>query len=238
MIYIFTQRDPFFIDEFIYFFDKFGEPYTLCEFPNFNQGILGGVKRALALYGPLGFIKLALYGIYLKFSRPQLKNCHQRLRFQSGPDSVSLLSSMKPSDVLLSLSAPCRIPVECISVDVPKVNIHCGRLPQFAGMMPIFWQILAGRDSITIVLHELAQEIDRGVVYVEKEMPVRASLFETSVIAKRISAEIFYGYMGALRSGSNCIDGESGVTPEREVRLSKFPTRADIRRFSRLMRRI
>jgi len=58
MIYIFTQRDPFFTDTFLEEFDKYNIPYKVFDFPNFNKGLIFGIKRAILLYGFYGFLKM------------------------------------------------------------------------------------------------------------------------------------------------------------------------------------
>ena len=175
--------------------------------------------------------------MYLKASRPPLRNCKQQLKFEKASESIALLRSLVEGDVLLSLSAPSRIAVEVVDPSVAKVNIHCGKLPEFAGMMPIFWQILAGRETVTVVLHELSKEIDTGRVISETSIPLSKTLFETSVAAKRRSAEIFFDF---LLSGSDvrAVDKKDDNGTKSAIALSKFPTAKDVRRFSTLMRRV
>ena len=229
MIFIITQRDPFFIDSFLEEFDKFDIPYTVLDLPSFNKGFGAGLKKALLLYGFIGFLKLL--GYYLRHR--VFFNLNNMVRYEKHQDVesiVPLLKSAKDGDVILSLSAPCRIPSEVISKKTKKLNIHCGKLPRYAGMMPIFWQIFDGSRSVTITIHDLAEEIDMGDILKEHEMELEASLFETSVMAKKLSAKLFHD---VLNDQSN--DG----IPSRDagtIILSKFPTKQDVSIFKNKMR--
>ena len=51
MIYIFTQRDPFFTDTFLEEFDKYNIPYNVFDFPNFNKVLIfGGFTSTIFCY--------------------------------------------------------------------------------------------------------------------------------------------------------------------------------------------
>ena len=54
----------------------------------------------------------------------------------------SYINNLKQGDFLLSLSAPGLIDTDQIPLGVNAINIHSGALPKYAGMMPIFWQLL------------------------------------------------------------------------------------------------
>ena len=231
MIYIITQRDPFFIDAFLQRFDEFGVSYKVLDLPNFNKGFYSGLSRAFTLYGFWGVVKLILY--YLQ-KRPFFKfnNMIESHSYANIEEAMISLQSINDEDVILSLSAPCRIPIERFPNKIRKYNIHCGKLPEYAGMMPIFWQILDGNSTITITIHDLAAEIDTGSILVETEMKILHSLFITSVKAKEESAELFYDLL------NKNLDYSNPMPRSKPIKLTKFPQKDDVNQFKKRMRLI
>lgn len=224
-IIIITQRDPFFISAFLKQFDKYNLPFSIINMPNFNKGFFWGLKRAYNLYG-FGIVKLIILGIYNKFSF-KLKNCTASFNVKSPNEIDKILNKFSNGGVILSLSAPTRLPIERYSDNFELLNIHCGKLPNYAGMMPIFWQILNGNKYITITLHNLDKEIDAGKILIEQKMNVNRTLFDTSVAAKKTSADIFFNWIKAPKNKKKSFENSE------EVKLNKFPNKADIDKFKR-----
>tara|TARA_Y100000813_G_C24159054_1_gene351196 strand:+ start:560 stop:1261 length:702 start_codon:yes stop_codon:yes gene_type:complete len=227
MIYIFTQRDPFFTDTFLEEFDKYNIPYKVFDFPNFNKGLIFGIKRAILLYGFYGFLKMLYIYVNIKFKR-KLSNMIDNQKVKSSEEMASILSQIDEEDVLLSLSAPCRIPVEILKDKTLKINFHCGKLPKYAGMMPIFWQMFNGEKDITITAHHLAKEIDTGKIIKETNIPISGSLFKLSQEAKRKSAQIF---KDIVLKDSNLV--YVPIPRNDKVALTKFPSKDHIREFKK-----
>jgi len=221
MIYIVTQRDPFFTDSFLYTFKKMGYEFTVLNTPNFNGGFFAGTKKALKLYRPFGFIKLLIVGLYLKFYRIFIKI--PVIDFADIQKVNSFLSNALPSDVILSLSAPARIAVENIHPECLKVNIHCGELPKYAGMMPIFWQLYNNEQNITITFHHMSMNIDTGSVISKISLPAEGTLFEISIKAKIVSAQHFAEILSQQKNEP--IINRNLPTPSK---LSKFPDSSHI----------
>ena len=99
MIYIFTQRDPFFTDTFLEEFDKYNIPYNVFDFPNFNKGLIFGVKRAILLYGFYGFLKMLYIYANIKFKR-KFSNMIDNRKVKSSEEMASILSQIDEEDVL------------------------------------------------------------------------------------------------------------------------------------------
>jgi len=234
VIIFITQRDPFFVDSFFETFDKFGNKYTIINLPNFNKGLTWAMRRTFKLYGLNGF----LYLLYIKLSKImqpiQFVNMTKQYNFKSIDMARSMLINLNQEDIVISLSAPSKIPVEWLDQVKAKVNIHCGKLPKYAGMMPIFWQINDGLDEISITIHGLAKEIDTGKVFLETKIKLSHSLFETSRLAKRESAHLLKKFL---------LDVESNIenTIERkflsdDVILRKFPNKKEVKEFKKIHR--
>tara|TARA_Y100001935_G_scaffold27304_1_gene20773 strand:+ start:1358 stop:2053 length:696 start_codon:yes stop_codon:yes gene_type:complete len=187
-VLIITQRDPFFIDSFLRNLEVSKDiDIEILDLPNFNKGKLWALKRAYELYGILGTIKLIFIRAYQFFTVKNISSTS----LKSSKDLDIYLSSLKANDIVLSLSAPSIINVKKIPKDVKAINIHSGRLPDYAGMMPIFWQLMNDEKFLTLTFHELAENIDTGDIYHEEIIPTDKSLFDLSVQAKIRAAKIF-----------------------------------------------
>ena len=235
MIFIITQRDPFFIDTFLREFDKNGVEYKLCNLPNFNKGFGNGIKKAFKLYHFRGLIMLLFEYMNIMIRNKKLKNIVSSTNYKSIEDASSFLSEIKSGDILLSLSAPCRIPVEKLPSNVTSINIHCGKLPKYAGMMPIFWQIYDGCDQITITIQKKKKKIDTGRIIYEQPMDVRNSFYETSVKAKKESAKAF---MHLLSTDFNLVKKYSSNSSNINLKLTKFPASHEIKSLSQKIKLI
>jgi len=236
MIFFITQRDPFFVDAFFETFDKFGNKYMIINLPNFNKGFIWAVWRAFNLYGLRGF----LYLVYIKLSKLkqpiQFVNLVKQYNFKSMDEAKNVLVNLKQEDVVISLSAPSKIPVEWLDQVRVKANIHCGEFPKYAGMMPIFWQINDGLDEISIILHDLTKEIDAGKVFLQTKIKLSHSLFETSKLAKSQSAHLLKKFL--MNVESNIENAKEKRLSSEEVVFRKFPTKKEIKDFKKMHRLI
>ena len=115
-----------------------------------------------------------------------------------------------------------------------KINIHCGKLPKYAGIMPIFWQINDGLDEISITFQDLAENIDTGKVFFEKKIKPSYSLFETTRLAKRQSAHLLNEFLPNV--GSNIKNVPNGQLSSDNIALRKFPTNKEIKDFKKIHR--
>ena len=234
MIFFITQRDPFFIDSFFETFDKFGNKYTIINLPNFGKGLTWAVRRTFKLYGLRGF----LYLLYIKFTkliRPiPFVNMTKQYNFKSIDEAKNILVSLNQEDIVISLSAPSKIPVEWLDQVKAKINIHCGKLPKYAGIMPIFWQINDDLDEISIMLQDLAKEIDTGQIFLETKIKLSYSLFETTRIAKRQSAHLLKEFL--MNVENNIKNTQKGQILSDDIVFRKFPTKKEVKDFKRIHR--
>lgn len=201
MIYIVTQRDPFFIDEFLREFDSYNIPYSVYELPNFKSGYVAGVRKAYQLYGLLGVVRLSLKFFFDVKYRKRLRNAKELLQFRNAHELEPKLREMGDGDILLSVSAPTRIPIELVKAGCLMLNIHCGKLPEYAGMMPVFWQIYEGVKTLEISFHHMSSNIDSGRLIFSVPCPVLGSFFATSEAAKRKSAQEFAKLVNGFEGG-------------------------------------
>lgn len=79
-------------------------------------------------------------------------------------------------DVIVSYSAPIVFKESLLTI--PKsgcINLHCSRLPKFAGLLPSFW-VLYHRDSVAgATVHYMDDKIDNGGILGQVELPLKGS---------------------------------------------------------------
>ena len=187
---IVTQRDPIFVDRFLRDIDySLFNDVTIYDSPNFGSGKLTGLKKFITLFGLRYTIKeilaLLLNG---KITVPVVK--------KNWDDVCTLLNHADLSNtVLLSVSAPHKIPEKVLERIRLGLNVHCGKLPYYAGMMPVFWQYAEKRKGICITLHHLEKEIDQGEIIQELFVPVSGDLLQDMKKVKSVSAILFNSFI-------------------------------------------
>lgn len=74
------------------------------------------------------------------------------------------------------------IPARTIgAMGVPLLNVHASDPSFCRGMPPVFWEVHAGLDALTLTLHEIVARLDSGPVVAQRPMPIewRRSLVAT-----------------------------------------------------------
>jgi len=82
------------------------------------------------------------------------------------PAVVTLIREWRP-DLGLSLGAPI---LKASLFDVPRLgtlNLHKGRLPDYRGMPPAFWELANGEREIGCSVHRVVSDLDAGDVLAE-----------------------------------------------------------------------
>jgi methionyl-tRNA formyltransferase len=108
-----------------------------------------------------------------------------------GPEVVQQIAKWEP-DLGLSLGAPAlrkslfRLP------PLGTLNLHLGRLPEFRGGPPAFWELFRGSDRIGATVHWIDERLDTGDVAGSAEAPIyrRDSLKTAEARAAELGATI------------------------------------------------
>jgi hypothetical protein len=59
--------------------------------------------------------------------------------------------------------------------DLPRlgsINLHCGKVPEFRGSPPAFWELYHGVDHVGITIHRVAAKLDAGPILAEESFPL------------------------------------------------------------------
>jgi methionyl-tRNA formyltransferase len=130
--------------------------------------------------------------------------------------TLTSLRTLDSFDFLISLSWRFMIPKEIFSkAKIAAINIHRGKLPEYAGAEPIKRALEKREKHITITAHEMVEEIDAGRVLIEKNHPVNydnsRSLTEN---VERLKKEILSLYPKAIIEAIEKIIDEEIYAPK------------------------
>ncbi len=128
------------------------------------------------------------------------------------------------------------------SIRLPLVNVHFSD-PSFArGMPPVFWEIWAAREKVTLTLHRLELALDAGPIVLQRDVPIQwqanlaSTLARTRELAARELATLVEEALPGLIG-----PGESGNVPAEVERrpvgpLRTIPTLRDLLQARRVNR--
>lgn len=111
------------------------------------------------------------------------------LKFNKIKDNQNLVEKILgfEPDILLSVSCPQIIDIKKFP-NMKLMNIHCGLLPKYKGLMPIFWQLLEGEKKIYTCFHEMSEKVDQGKVFHVFETDIGSKTLEHLMYETKISA--------------------------------------------------
>jgi methionyl-tRNA formyltransferase len=243
-VYVITEDDPLYVIRFFGVF--FAElPSDRIEIVGmtisraFHESILSTARRVHRFYGTVDFLRLLVRWFRAKVSGRRISAIARasgvRLFSTSSvnePDFVAHVRNLSV-DVVVSVAAPEVFKRDLLSAPrLGCINIHSGRLPEYRGMMPTFWQLLAGERHATVTIHEMAERLDAGGVISTLEFPLRDrdSLDRVIVGTKEAGGRLMIDTL--LR-----FDARTGERPiARQFSLAggsyhRFPDPASVRRF-------
>lgn len=240
-----TQSDPFFTGRFFETFlpeaVRVGvELVEVVTLRNFNESRVALARRLARFYPPPDLARLALR--YVRAGLDERRGTARTVEGVAARHGVpvrALATINDPSylrtlgergvDVLLSVAAPEIFRGDALTAAPHVLNVHNGRLPEYRGMMPTFWALLAGEDHVVVTVHEMAERLDAGGVLAE--FPVRVGRQDTAFDVSREAKAHAGRHVAALLASAGTerwpaarpIDAAAGA-------YHGFPTRRDARR--------
>lgn len=238
-----TQSDPFFTGRF---FETFlpeceslaVEMIEIVLLRNFNESRAALAARLWKLYGTLDMIRLAGRYAYARVEErlgtprsveavaAKYAIATRALTTINDPAYLRTLP-LRGIDVLLSVAAPEIFRSAALTSAPLALNVHCGKLPEYRGMMPTFWALHRGEREITITVHTMGAQIDRGDVLAEYPVPVRPedTAFDLGVRAKEVAGREVARLLSRLRTEPVPTRPMNGA----QQRYFRFPTRQHTR---------
>ncbi len=249
-----TMDDPLYI---LPFFDEFVRKYagdfeitqvSLCRTMG-KRSRTKLVRELMWLYGFFGFVRLSLETVVGRVLAVLPKN-RAASRFHTipqlcrtygitctaieNPNDPGFVESVRQrgADVLVSVACPY-ILKDALLGTPPKgcVNIHHAPLPRYKGMMPTFWQMFHGEESVGVTVHYMVPKIDEGRALVQETLQRSAEESLDSLIrrSKRHGAHCMAKALKQIENGTAqpvALDQEKGS-------YFTFPTESEIREFHR-----
>ena len=166
---------------------------------------------------------------------------HQHISFLAKLSNVDLLitSADELNDKLLTWLEE-RSPDVCIVntfsyllpkmvIDVPKYgtwNFHGGKLPEYRGPFPLFWQIKQGVDELTLTLHKMNEFYDAGSIFQETRLKI--GKWDTHDVALNRLAQNASKMLGDLLEALPTGDLKLSPQDESKSKFYKKPMMEDI----------
>ena len=86
-------------------------------------------------------------------------------------DAVRLLESLKP-DLMVVDGANILQPHFFGRPRYGAINLHCGKLPDYRGMPPAFWELYHGEREVGVSVHAVTATLDDGAVFASTVVPL------------------------------------------------------------------
>ena len=184
-VFVITEDDPLYV---IRFFDVF-----LAECPRdrielagitvsraFHEPLWKTARRIRRFYGSVDFLRLLLRWAAAKLKGRRIGTLARAAAvpvFEAGSvNSEEFLGHLRALqvDVVVSVAAPEVFKAPLLATPrMGAINIHSGRLPQYRGMMPTFWQMRAGERCATVTIHDMAEKLDAGGIIATLDFPLK-----------------------------------------------------------------
>jgi methionyl-tRNA formyltransferase len=236
-----TEEDPLYV---IRFFDIFFAEYPRNEFEicgitvdrAFHEPIWKTLRRMQAFYGRWDVLRQGMRFVQARLRGRSIEALARTMgvpvlaaRSVNRPEYIEQLQAMA-LDIIVSVAAPEIFKAELLAVPrLGCINVHCGRLPAYRGMMPTFWQMLRGEPAATITVHAMGEKLDAGDVLATQAFPIEPydSLDRVILGTKCESARLLTRVLRDLRA-------ERAQPTPLEMNGAgyfSFPRRADVREF-------
>jgi methionyl-tRNA formyltransferase len=143
--------------------------------------VLVRIQRFLRVHGPR-VVQAAAYSIARKLrgavgghggrSSSAVRDVpHVRLRSLNTPEAIEALVSLKP-DLMVVDGANILQPDFFARPRYGAINLHCGKLPDFRGMPPAFWELYHGVPEVGVSVHSVSARLDEGAVLATAAVPL------------------------------------------------------------------
>lgn len=241
-VLLITEDDPLYVVKFfeVFFAECPREQVELIGITiseAFHEPIWKTATRMLGFYGPVDFAHLCF-----RFAGVKLRGYNiGKLAREAGVPMVETGSvndeayvarvrdELQP-DVIVSVAAPEIFKKGILGAAKRRcINIHCGRLPVYRGMMPNFWQLLHGEKVATLTVHEMAEKLDAGGIIETREFELRErdSLDRVIVGTKQESARLMIGVLQRFAAG----EVEAPPLDMTGKKYFSFPKPKDVKEF-------
>jgi len=250
-----TQDDPFYTSVFFREFSRVFDPSTGISIPAIivltplnRRSILNLAIDMYRFYGMGDFVRQGLRYLYSRIwgslSPASLwglrgglaRTALLHITDINSTDSLNLLRTLTPS-LIISVAASQIFSREVLRI--PRygcVNVHSGKLPEYRGMLPTFWQMLNAESAVTVMVHVMAPKVDDGPIIMERQVPIKRNdtlhilMRRTKIEAAHMLVEV----INEFRAGTIC----TKPMPREGGSYYSFPKPEHVWQFRRMGRRL
>lgn len=155
---------------------------------------------------------------------------HLVVRRLADPDVVAAAEAFAP-DLILSARFSFVFPPSFLALArYGAINVHPGRLPDYAGLYPHFYSMLAGERTLGCSVHVVDERIDTGPVLAAGETPIdrSRSAFAHNLDSHLLGNRLVAGIVEAMAGGRR----PEGVAQDRSLlRQHTYPTPEEFQAF-------
>lgn len=133
---------------------------------------------------------------------------HPRIRIHrvaaiNGEEACAWTRDFAP-DLGVALGAPILKPALFTLPRLGTINLHKGRLPDYRGMPPAFWELHDGQDSVGVTVHRVDAGLDTGDILLEESVAIDRFSTVAGMRTKlhRVGVELVTEAVGRMLDGS------------------------------------
>ena len=150
-------------------------------------------------------------------------------------NSPEAVRALQEAEVDLGIVLGTRILKEPI-FSVPRlgcINLHKGKVPEYRGMPPGFWELYDGAKSAGVTVHFVDKGLDTGDVLAISELPISPRDTPETLLERlhQEGARTLVGVVKAIQAGTAVRQKQSHTT----AKAKSKPTLADVEKLQRVL---
>jgi len=163
---------------------------------------------------------------------------HEVVDFHA-PESLSIIEALRPD---LAVIAGTYILNESVFA-LPRhgsINLHSGRVPEFRGAAPAFWELYNGEAAVGVTIHRVVASLDAGPVLAQEMFPLNSAPEQDPLTyIEQFKREVLLpnGVRMLVETVRALADGTAKETPQNHAVARTFPT-PDYRAVRELRKRV
>lgn len=141
------------------------------------------LRRAYRTHGFIGLLRLALRKVRLvRSSRTKDSRAYpiHHVSDFHGSDCLTLMRDLRPDLAIIDGTYI----LEPRLFEIPRlgsINLHCGKVPEYRGAPPVFWELYDGVEQVGVTVHRVTAGVDQGPVLLEASFPIEIAPDEDPV---------------------------------------------------------
>lgn len=204
---------------------------------HYPKGMLDFVQKMFGLWGIGGFFVIAIMSITRTFIDRltkkgfSLATIAERFKIpyieSNDVNSRTHLNYLSQKDIDIIVSSNGQIfKKELLSIPkIACINRHSGLLPNYAGVLPVFWAMFNNEKKFGVTIHHMVEKIDEGGIVLQKSLPFikSNSLFANYIIAFNESIDLTVQSLGEVQRKKR--------SSMKKISYYSFPTESQLSKF-------